>query len=227
MLTIEQVSTAVPQNLRTAVSQSFVDKLNGISADPLVAEQIRENFVGYAKILREGKFKMEDYLHAVTYVSYKLMNHSNQDAYFKTFPDRHAALLAKGTSPKDISAYVAAYAKGKLVNMIMEQSIVPTWVLNQDLFQKAINVQANIMNDEEVSAKVRVEAANSLLTHLARPKDALPAVNINIKEGSGIAEMRQMIRELAQTQQSAMDSGVGINTITKQKIIDVDPDDVD
>lgn len=54
-------------------------------------------------------------------------------------------MLQRGLTAKDISSVVAIYNKGKLVNKIMEQSIVPTWILNQDLHQKAINVLAVIL----------------------------------------------------------------------------------
>lgn len=63
------------------------------------------------------------------------MGDTNKDAYFKTFPHRYQELMARGVTDKDMSAYVAGYAKGKLVNAIMEQSLVPSWVLNQDVYR--------------------------------------------------------------------------------------------
>ena len=81
MLTVAIVAQALPQTLRSTVDQAFVDKINNIVSDPLVAEQVRENFISYSKVLQDGKFKTEDYLHAVTYVSFKLMGLSNQDDY--------------------------------------------------------------------------------------------------------------------------------------------------
>ena len=159
-LTEDDVKQALPQHLRASVTQSIVDILNNITTDPIVAENIRDNFVGYSTILKEGRFKTEDYIHAVAYVSYKIMGHNNEDAYARTFPQRYAALLAKGSSKKEISSYVAAFHRGKLVNLIMEQSLVPTWVVNQDLIQKALNVQADLMKNA-TSENVRTEAANS------------------------------------------------------------------
>ena len=73
------------------------------------------------KDLEKAQFKTEDYLNAVAFVSYKLMGHSNQEAYFKTFPTRYQDMLAAGKSQKDISSFVSIYAKGKLVNLILEQ----------------------------------------------------------------------------------------------------------
>lgn len=225
MLTQDQIAQALPANLKSAATPSFTAMVNGIVADPLVAEQVRENFLSYSKVLQEGKFKTEDYLHAVVYVSFKLMNMSNQEAYFRTFPARHQALVAKGTSPKDVSAYVAAYARGKLVNMILEQSLVPSWVLNQDAYQKAINVQVELMTTAN-SEKVRSDAANSILTHLTKPKEAGPLVNIDMRETSGITELKDMLTRLAKQQQESIGAGVSPATIAAQRIIEAEVEEL-
>ena len=68
--TIEDVKKAVPSHIRSNITQPLVDTLNNIAADPLIAEDIRNNFVSYSAVLKEGKFKVEDYLNAVAYVSY-------------------------------------------------------------------------------------------------------------------------------------------------------------
>ena len=218
MLTRDQIEKALPANLKTAATQSLTDLVNNIVSDPLVAEHVRENFISYSSVLKDGKFKTEDYVHAVAYVSFKLMGLSNQDAYFKTFPARHAALVAKGTSSKDISAYVSAYARGKLVNAILEQSLVPSWVLNQDMYQKALNVQLNLMTTA-VSEKVRCDAANSILTHLAKPKEAGPLVNIDMRETSGMNEMRETLKQMAQQQRDLISAGVTTKQIAAQVIM--------
>jgi hypothetical protein len=226
MLTKEIVERAVPANLKNAITPQLVDLVNNIAADPLIAEQVRNNFISYTGVLKDGKFKTEDYVHAVAFVSYKLMGDSNKDAYFKTFPGRYQTLMAKGTSEKDISAYVSAYAKGKLVNLILEQSLVPSWVLNQDIYQRAINVQVVLMSDPDVSPKVRSDAANSLLTHLTKPKEAGPLINIDVKESSGMTEMKEMMRKLAEQQQQLIAGGVTAREIAGQRIIDVEAKEI-
>lgn len=219
-LTVDQVEKALPANLKTAATQSLVDQINNIVSDPLVAEQVRNNFISYTSVLKEGKFKTEDYLHAVTYVSFKLMGMSNQDAYFRTFPQRHAALVAKGTTSKDIAAYVSAYNRGKLVNLILEQSLVPTWVLNADLYQKALNTQADLMMNAQ-SEMVRTTAANSILTHLQKPKEAGPLINIDMRENSGMNELKDMLTALAMKQREAISGGnLTTQEIADQKIIE-------
>ena len=218
MLTQQEVVKALPANLKSCVTQSLVDNINNISADPLVAEQIRNNYISYTAVLKDGKFKTEDYLSAVAYVSFKLMGYTNQESYYRTFPARHQALLAKGTSSKDIAANVSAYARGKLVNLILEQSLVPTWVVNQDLYQKALNVQADLMQNA-ASEKVRSDAANSILTHLTKPKDTNFQINMDMRESSGMNEMRDALAKMAQQQQELISQGVSTREIAGQRIV--------
>lgn len=222
-ITKELVARALPGNLKSAATDQLADMINQISADPLIAEQIRENFLSYASVLKEGKFKVEDYLNAVAYCSYKLMGDSNQDAYFKTFPQRYANLVAAGRTPKEISAYVSAYAKGQLVNKIMEQSLVPSWVLNQHMYQAALNTQFKLMTNEDVSPKVRSDAADSLLTHLAKPKEAGPLINIDMGETSGMNELKDALARMAQQQQTLINAGISTKEIAAQDIVDVTP----
>lgn len=221
MLTVTQVAAALPSTLRGAATQDLVDRINNIVSDPLIAEQVRDNFMSYTKVLQDGKFKTEDYLNAVTYVSYKLMGYSNKESYCRTFPQRHASLIANGATDKDISAYVAAYNKGKLVNLILEQTLVPTWVLNQDMYQKALNTQADLMMNAQ-SEMVRTTAANSILTHLTKPKEAGALINIDMRETSGMGELKDMLNKMAQQQLDLIDAGVPAKTLAEQRIIDVE-----
>ena len=225
-ITKELVARALPGNLKSVATDQLADMINQISTDPLIAEQIRDNFLSYTSVLKDGKFKVEDYLNAVAYCSYKLMGDSNQDAYFKTFPQRYANLVAAGRTPKEISSYVAAYAKGQLVNKIMEQTLVPSWVLNQHMYQAALNTQFKIMTDEDVSPKVRSDAADSLLTHLTKPKEAGPLINIDMGETSGMNELKDALSRMAQQQQTLINAGVSTKEIAAQDIVDATPKEI-
>lgn len=222
MLSLDQVKKAVPANLRTNVTQGLVDRINQVEGDPVAVEAFRENFISYARVLGEGRFKITDYLDAVMYVSHKLLGDTNQDAYAKTFPERYQRLVERGADDKEISAYASAYNKGKLVNLIMEQTIVPSWVLNQDKYQEAINVLASIMVNEKFSGMVRVKAAESLLVNLQKPKEAGPLVNIDMREHAGLAELRSLLTDVAKKQRSDIRSGVPTEQIAAQKIVMVE-----
>lgn len=221
MFQIEEVQRALPTRLRGNVTQDLVDKINSISSDEQHCEIIKENFVSYSNVLQDGKYKIEDYMNAVAYVSYKLMGYSNQDSYFRTFPDRHANLVAKGVSAKDISSYVAMYNKNKLVNNILEQALIPIWILNQDAVQKAINTQVEIMSDSRNSAIARTQAANSILTHLAKPKEAAAIqLNIGTEESSALKDLKSAINDLANQQIRLIEGGVTAKEIAEADIVE-------
>lgn len=218
MLTVEEVQAVVPKKVRNSVTQDLVDKLNNITQDPLIAEQVRNNFISYTGVLNEGKFTMDSYLSAVMFVSHKLMNKTDREAYIATFPDRYTALVAKGTSNDDIAAYVHAYRKGKLVNLIMEQTMIPTWVLNQDLYQKALNHQAYLMLNAK-SEFVQQKAAESILNQLQKPKEVGPLINLDLRDTAGMAELKEMLSGLAMQQRQAIQQGVPTKAIAEQTII--------
>lgn len=221
MLSREEVERAMPANLKSSATQTLTDTINTLTTDPILGEEIRHNFITYTHILQEGKWGTEQYLNAVQYVTHKLMGRSNLEAYQLTFPQRYQELVAKGTSSKDISAYVSAFHKGKLVNAIMEKSLIPVHVLHQDTYHAAIRVQADMMMNAQ-SEKVRVEAANSILTHLAKPKDAAPTVAIQINANAELDAMRRMMTGLADAQLGAIHSGVSAKDLASQTLITIE-----
>lgn len=218
MITVEEFKSALPVNLRASVTDELLNKLNNVIMEAEEAEAVAQNIMGYTTVLKEGRFKVDDYLHAVIYVSKKLMGMSNQEAWKQTFPERHGVLALKGASEKEISAYVSAYNKGKLVNLIMEQVLIPSWILNAHHFQDAINVQVELMNDNTVSPKVRTEAANSLLTHLKRPETKKVEIDLSPADNSGVNALRDMMAEMAQLQIEAISKGVPTQTVAHQKL---------
>lgn len=217
MITVQSLKQALPANTKLTVSQSLVDQLNAVTSDPILAEHIRDNFISYNTVLQDGKYTTDEYLNAITYCTYKVMGLTNKDAYINTFPQRHQQLVARGASAKDISAYVAAYHKGKLVMAILDQAYVPIWLVNQDNYQKAINVQVDLMKNAQ-SELVRTQAANSILTHLAKPKDAMPQVAIQINQNTGMNELLDTLAALAEKQVNLIDNGVTAKELAAQKL---------
>lgn len=200
MLTLEQVKSSLPPGNRNNVTQDMVSQLNALSKDPEEARYIRENFVSFSQVLMEGRFRLGDYVQAVMYVSYKVMGKTNVESYKQTFPDRYAAMVTAGKPQKDIASMITAYNKGVLVTKIMERAIIPTWILNQDMFQAALQTQFELMSDTQVSDKVRCEAANSLLTHLKKPDIHKSELKIEIAVNDGMAAMEKSLRELSRKQ---------------------------
>lgn len=226
-LTIDQFKQALPDKVKKSINQELIDQINTTLSDPEMFESYRENLLSYTKVMADGRFKVDSYVQAVKYVSHKLMGCTNIEAYTKTFPDKYARFVAQGVQAKDIASYVTAYNKSKLVNLIFEQTLIPSYVLNQDLYQKALNVQADLMVNSG-SDKVRCDAANSLLTHLKMPETQKVELEIGVKEDSSISQLRQATLELARQQRLALEAGaMNAQEVAHARIvIDVDAQEV-
>lgn len=228
MLTIEQFKQALPDKVKKSLNQELVDQVNLTLSEPELYEAYRDNLLSYTRVMADGRFKIDSYVDAVKYVSHKLMGCTNIEAYTKTFPDKYARFVAQGVVAKDIASYVTAYNKGKLVNLIFEQTLIPSYVLNQDLYQKALNVQADLMVNSH-SDKVRCDAANSLLTHLKMPETQKVELEIGIKEDSSIAALRATTLELSRQQRLMLEAGA-MNAMevahSKLQIVDVESREV-
>lgn len=220
-LTMEELRKTLPEKMSKTVNQDLLDSINKVLDTPELFETYRDNFTSYTSVLNDGRFKIMDYVNAVKYCSHKLMGSTNLEAFIKTFPDRYNSYLANGTSSKDIASYITAYNKNKLVNSIMEQSLIPSWVLNQDLYQKAINIQAELMVSAN-SEKVRSDAANSLLNHLRPPEVSKVELSVGLKKDSAMEDLKNTLTELALKQQQFIGAGVTqIKDVAQQKLVKV------
>jgi len=225
-LTIEQFQLALPDKLKKSVNQELIDRVNATLAEPEMYEAYRENLISYGKVMKDGRWTVVEYLAAVKYVSHKLMGASNIEAYSKTFPDKIARFTAQGVVSKDIASYVTAYNKSKLVNLIFEQTIIPSHVLNQDLFQKGINKLADLMMTAN-SEKVQVEAANALVTHLKPPEVKKVELEISNKEDSSINALRDATMVLvAQQRELLRAGGTTAQALAHQRVVQADVVDV-
>lgn len=220
LISEEQFKALLPKQFKGTVTQEVMDEINTALSDPIANEAFKENLLSYTGVMRDGKFKIGDYLKAVKYVSFKLLGSSNIDAYLKTFPDRHQEFIKNNTSAKDMSSYVAMYNKNKLVNLIFEQTIIPFHVLNSDLYQKALNVQVELMTSPDVSPKVRSDAANSVLTHLKPPETTKIELDIGVKSDSMIEQLRTTMAEFSAQQLKAIKQGTqSVKDIADSKLV--------
>lgn len=227
-LTEEEFKRCLPKGMDKRVNKELMTQVNHTLSDPNTAEMLRDNILGYMDVLQDGKFKISNYIDAVKYVSYKLMGNTNIVAYVKTFPDKYNRFVSSGVSQKDIASYVTAYNKSKLVNLILEQSLVPTYILNADIYQKAINTQAALMMDANISPKVRSDAANSILNHLKRPETTKVEMNVGLKESDLLNELKDITMGLARQQHAAISAGgTSPKEVAEQKIIQGEYEKVD
>ncbi|WP_299198178.1 MULTISPECIES: hypothetical protein [Pseudomonadota] len=213
------IKEALPAQLRTKVTDSLMAKLNSVSQDPDVADEIRDNFLGFNNIMKEGKFKLEDYLNACAYATYKMMGHTNQSAWGLTFPDKMARMRAENRNDSYISGFVHSYSKGKLVNTIIEQALIPSFVLNVDLHQKALNVCADLMMNAK-SEKVMVDAAKAVLEATRAPEKSQVQLDVTVKDNSGIDELKSIMQEVADNQINQIEGGARTRDIAHQKMFE-------
>ena len=205
-ITLEQFQKVLPKSVRSNLTDIMVNNINNLLGDVQLSENYRENLLSYANVMGDGRYKLQNYINAVKYVSFKLLGSSNLGAYVKTFPDKYQEYINKKFSSSTIAALVSGFNKGQLVNKIMEQTLVPSYILNADLYQKALNTQAELMISAN-SEKVRTDAANSILTHLKVPETKKIEIDLGIKEDKTINDLRASTLELVEQQKTMLKLG--------------------
>lgn len=222
-ITVETIRKVLPRNLSSHITDDFVDKLVGSIKDKEIARNILDNFISYSSALKHGGYSLDEYMNAVKYVSYKLMDYNSTEAYIATFPDRYKELRKNGQD-KFVGNYASMYNRGKLVNLIFEQTMIPTYVLNAPLHQEALNTLADIIRDDKIKGMVKVKACETILNYTKKPDVIKGEININMgQQSSVINELREVTEQLASTLQKSLTSGQkSLNEVTNTEIIDVD-----
>lgn len=217
-MTPEEFKSALPIQLKNSVTKEVMDEVNKILSGPESTEIFKENLLSYTRVLLEGKFKMTSYISAVRYVSFKLLGGSNIAAFTATFPDKIARWKAQGVSEKDQASYVSAYHKSKLVNLIMEQTLIPTHILNAPLFQQAINVQAELMMTAN-SEKVRSDAAACLIKELKPPETTKIELDLGHKADKTLDTLRETTKALIEQQKRMLAQGASLKSIAEGVLV--------
>ena len=219
-LGLDTLRAAMPKGRRHIITRALTDKINGVVDDPEVRDAFRDNILGFSEVLNDPKITMTAYIQAVRYCSYKLMGFKDLESYIRTFPERYERMLDDGKSIEHIRAIVSQYNGGKACQRILEQTLMPTHVLNYDIYQKAINVQAQLMMDPNVSDKVRSDAAHSLMTTLKQPEAQLVKVDIKVTEDDSLRDLKLVTLELAKQQSALIASGaVSARDIAESKLL--------
>lgn len=202
----KQIKAVLPRGMD---KDSFVANLEAIcNGDDEVAKTIRENALGYMDVVREGRFKVSDYLRAVKYCTYKIAGNSNRRSYLLAFPEKREKFTGEdGKLDETIDQYVGVYNSGKLVRLILDRAKIPVNLLYMDLYHEAINTQAELMRNAR-SEKVRSDAAGRIMDALKAPENVKMEVEIGVKEDSSLRELREATRMLAKQQRDALVSGI-------------------
>jgi len=228
-MTIEELKAGVPKHTRNLISQNVVDVFNNLQGEhgEEFAEHYKQNFVSMSTVMKGGSFAVKDYLLAVKYVAFKLLENSDIDSYMMTFPDRYARLLVLHMDYGDetairsdkISPYVAAYKKNALVVKVLEQSLVPSRILNAPMFQQALNIQMSIAMSSR-SDQVRSQAAESVMKYTMSPEVQKIELEVGVKGQDEILALRTEMHRLASQQQTTIESGTNTSLeIAEQRLL--------
>ena len=222
-ITLKELRDSLPQKKRHLVKQDLVDNINQLGSAEF-QEVYKENLIRFTDVLSEfPRQGVNGYADAVMFVSYRLLGDTQFDAWKKTFPEKYKKIAARKKGIEYERSWARHYAVNKMVNRIMERSMIPVYILNADIHQEAINVQADLMRHAK-SEQVRQKAAECLINTLKPPEEA--TLNIRVNHSSdALDELRDATRALAVAQREAIMAGrAGVRQIAESNIIDVNPD---
>ncbi len=216
MMNIEELKRVIPKHTRKLITQNVVDVFNGLEGDhgEDFAEHYKQNFIGMSSIMKGGTYNTKDYMNAVKFSSFRLLQNTDIDSYMLTFPDRYQRLMTNHADHGDeaairsdkISPYVAAYKRNDLVVKVTEQALVPSRILNAPMFQQALNIQMEIAMTSH-NDKTRSEAADSVMKYTMSPETQKIELEVGLRGQDEIASLRSEMHRLASQQQITIESG--------------------
>lgn len=229
-ITGSELKKLYPVKVSEKILDNIADIINGSTEDMdyALAKEFRDNCLSYFDCITSGKRTVppEDYINAVKFVTFKMAGNTDVRAYALTFPDRIRRMEQEKISNSNLYTYASIYAKGKVVTDIMSKMIIPTHILFQDIFHKAVKVQADLMMDTSISPKVRSDAANSLMTHLKQPEIKQMELKVDTGSSGAIDQLAEALSNLSGKQSSMLAEGkYSLKDIREATIIEVSDDD--
>jgi len=211
---IEQVDLKVRESLPSKFSKTIGDELVGkidalIIQDSELKDSVFDNLVDFKEILLEGSVRIDSFINATLYTSYYLMGKPRIQSFTKVFPARVAKFEKEGKTTGTINNIVGAYHRSKLVQRMLGQCQMPSYVMFRNVFFKAVKTQVEIMEDPNVSPTVRQKAACSLMGHLKEPEVQKVEIDVSHKE-EGIDIIKELMtatKDLAISQSMAISEG--------------------
>lgn len=178
-------------------------------SNPAIAEHFRNICINVMDSMygNGSRINLQDYLNAALFVTYRNTGDTKVKAYTKTFPDRVQRMQREGQSMTHLNSYADIYSKNQCVIDIQAKMLLPTHIVCHDLFYEAMRVTVDIMNDDKVSPKVRVDAANSIMTHTKQPEIKKQELNIKINESNEIEQLKQALFDLSAKQRNDIIEG--------------------
>lgn len=228
-VTPEEIKRIYPVKVNPTVLQRATDIINASvkDMDYVLAKEFRDNVFGFIDIIKESKHRVafEDYVNACKFVTFKMAGNTDIRAYALTFPDRVRRMEREKVPNSHLYQYANLYAKNKTVVEVMTKVMIPTHVLYQDIFHKAVKTQAELMQTAK-SEKVRADAANSLMTHLKTPEIKKAELQVNVGSTGAIDQLSEALANLSGKQSEMLSQGkYSLQDIREATIIEVTDED--
>jgi hypothetical protein len=204
----DKVIECIPK-LEDRISRKLLDKVhNLLDQDLELRTNLFDNLDIFKKVYLEGSYRVDSFINASLYVSYTQLGFTKISSYERVYPDRIARLIQDGRTHKAISNLVNAYNKSVLVQKLLGEFQMPSYVMFRDVFYKAVAAQEEILDDPKVSATVKQKAACSLMGHLKEPEVQKVELEVNDKrESSMIKDLLEASNKLANEQIRAIKEG--------------------
>lgn len=201
---------------------------NITSTNPAIGEYFRNVCIDAASAIfgAGSRISLLEYMQAALFVTYRQSGDTQLKAYVKTFPERVMRLQAEGQNQAHLAVYASIFAKTKAVTEIQAKMLVPTHIMCHDLFYQALRVTTDIMMDDKVSPKVRVEAAAQILNHTKSPEIKQHELSIKVNESNEIEQLKEAMYALSkQQQQSIIEGECTVVDVNKAVIYQEENDD--
>lgn len=220
MFTTDNLKLVLPKN--KSITQELVDEIN----NRINTEELQYNFKCYSSILKDSSYSLDEYINAVTFVTYKMLNKTQKEAWSLTFPDRYDKLIKQENGDDKIRAYASMYEKTKLVIQILAQTYVPAYITNTHYHQESLNILMEIARNPRNNPMSRVNACKGILEFTKQPEVQKVQMEVGIKQTDEVKELMKVNADLAKTQLAQLESGnISIKEVAESKIIEGEIDE--
>lgn len=217
----EDLKDFIPKNLTDREAKDIIEDINTFveGIDEEFRETYLDNMITYSHVLANGKrYNLKGYMNAIKFVSLRTGGVTIVDSYKKTFPERVESALARGKDMDYVKNAAYMYSRGKMINDLMKQSLMPIYLMFQDVAQEAVMTLARTMRETN-NPYAKIKAADSLLTHLKVP-EALDVKMTIDTEDTTLVDILKASENYAKTQhQAIIDGKARVLDIAKEKTL--------
>lgn len=192
---------------------------HAVSDDNLGA--VGDNLLSYKDVLLSNRCTTSSYIDAVHFITHKLSGLDSLESYQLVFSSKAREFRSSGVTESELRRKANVYNSSRIVAKVAEVSLVPSYILNNHLFQEALNTQVMIMRNDEASFKVRSDAASEVLKHTQ-----IPETLFNNKEelSEQVSDVIGLLSKAANSMASAINNNIkrggDLRDIAESKIYD-------